>query len=134
MFSTLGVSLSSAILYLSNASGFSRIYFSSEKKKRSLSGGISLPWLMSYTNRYIYMLLALTSSICEWRMVATALMMSSTLGFSRVEPMKIELIVDDFLSSIYYKIISLNNLYIIIICQLFQYFLEFLKFLSFLVS
>ncbi len=66
-------------------------------------------------------------------MVATALMMSSTLGFSKVEPMKIELIVDDFLSSIYYKIISLNNLYIIISSQLFQYFLGFLKFLSFLV-
>ena len=60
-------------------------------------------------------------------MVATALMMSSTLGFSKVEPMKIELIVDDFLSSIY-KIISLNNLYIIIISQLFQYFIEFNQF------
>ncbi len=42
----------------------------------------------------------LNSSICEWRIVATAFMISSTLGFSRVEPMKIELIVDDFLSSI----------------------------------
>lgn len=45
--------------------------------------------------------LFVTSSIYEWRMVATALMMSSTLGFSRVDPMKSELIVDDFLSSIY---------------------------------
>lgn len=44
--------------------------------------------------------LALTSSICECKMVATAFMMSSTLGFSRVEPTNIELIVDDFLSSI----------------------------------
>jgi len=43
MFSTLGVSLKSAILYLSNASGFSRMYFSSEKKNRSLSYGIDLP-------------------------------------------------------------------------------------------
>ena len=32
--------------------------------------------------------------------MATALMMGSTLGFSRVEPTNIELIVDDFLSSI----------------------------------
>lgn len=45
-------------------------------------------------------LMQLTSSICECKIVATALMMSSTLGFSRVEPTNIELIVDDFLSSI----------------------------------
>ena len=44
--------------------------------------------------------LLLTSSIYECKMVATALMMSSTLGFSSVEPMCIEFIVDDFLSSI----------------------------------
>ena len=45
-------------------------------------------------------LMQLTSSICECKIVATAFMMSSTLGFSRVEPTNIELIVDDFLSSI----------------------------------
>ena len=43
MFSTLGVSLRSAILCLSKASGFSKMYFSSEKKNRSLSCGIDLP-------------------------------------------------------------------------------------------
>ena len=43
MFSTLGVSLSNAMRYLSNASGFSRMYFSSEKKNKSLSYGIVLP-------------------------------------------------------------------------------------------
>ena len=64
-------------------------------------------------------------------MVATALMMSSTLGFSKVEPMKIELIVDDFLSSIY-KIVSLYNLYIIIISQVFGIFHKLLNFHSFL--
>jgi hypothetical protein len=45
----------------------------------------------------------LTSSIYECKIVATALMMSSTFGFSKVDPMKIELIVDDFLSSIVRK-------------------------------
>lgn len=64
-------------------------------------------------------------------MVATALMMSSTLGFSKVEPMKIELIVDDFLSSIY-KIVSLYNLCIIIISEVFDIFYKLLNFHSFL--
>ena len=63
-------------------------------------------------------------------MVATALMMSSTLGFSKVEPMKIELIVDDFLSSIY-KIVSLYNLYIIIISLAFNIFYNSLIFIIF---
>lgn len=40
MFSTVGVSLNRAILCLSKASGFSKIYFSSEKKNKSLSYGI----------------------------------------------------------------------------------------------
>ena len=43
--------------------------------------------------------IALTSSIYECRIVATALMMSSTFGFSNVDPRNIELIVEDFLSS-----------------------------------
>jgi hypothetical protein len=38
----VGVSLSIAIRSGSNASGFSSMYFSSEKKKSSLSCGISL--------------------------------------------------------------------------------------------
>jgi hypothetical protein len=57
-------------------------------------------------------------------------MMSSTLGFSKVEPMKIELIVDDFLSSIY-KIVSLYNLYIIIISLAFNIFYNSLIFIIF---
>lgn len=45
IFSMVGVSRSSAILWLSNASGFSRMYFSSEKKNKSLFFSMVLPWL-----------------------------------------------------------------------------------------
>jgi hypothetical protein len=44
IFSIVGVSLKRAILWLSKASGFSRMYFSSEKKNSSLSYSIFLPW------------------------------------------------------------------------------------------
>ena len=42
----------------------------------------------------------LTSSIYEWRMVATALIMLSTFGLEMVDPMYILFMVDDFLISI----------------------------------
>ena len=44
--------------------------------------------------------LIITSNICECRIVATAFMIKSTLGLSIVDPMKMELIVENFLSSI----------------------------------
>jgi hypothetical protein len=44
IFSIVGVSRSKAILWLSNASGFSKMYFSSEKKNNSLSYSIFFPW------------------------------------------------------------------------------------------
>ena len=46
-----------------------------------------------------YFVMILTSSIYEWRMVATALMMLSILGFEIVEPIYIEFIVEAFLYS-----------------------------------
>lgn len=71
IYSTVGVSLSRSILYLSNASGFSLMYFSSLKKKRSLYSGIYFPCPIS-------------SLIYEWRIVATELMIESTQGMQMV--------------------------------------------------
>jgi hypothetical protein len=45
-------------------------------------------------------MIKLTSSIYECKMVATALIMLSTLGFDMVDPIYMEFIVDDFLISI----------------------------------
>ena len=48
--------------------------------------------------------LIITSNICECRIVATAFMIKSTLGLSMVDPMNMELMVEDFLSSILFRL------------------------------
>ena len=47
------------------------------------------------TKKWLLLIWIVTSSICEWRMVDTALMIESTLGFEIVVPMYMELSVDD---------------------------------------
>ena len=81
-----GVSRSRAIRCWSKASGFSLMYFSSEKKNKSEASGMVLPWPKS-------------SSICECKIVATALMIDSTFGFEMVVLMNKEFVEDDFLFS-----------------------------------
>ena len=81
------------------------ILFLGEEEQVALLGDLlSLTYILSSTT--LINIFHFTSSICEWRIVATALIMSSTLGFSRVEPIKIELIVDDFLSSIIFPFLT----------------------------
>ncbi len=70
----------------------------------------------------------ITSSIWEWRIVATALIILSTLGFEMVDPMYIEFIVEDFLtssSSSFECIFILFNIIIRFLNIANLYFIEF---------
>ena len=65
MLSTEGVSRKSWMRSLSKASGFSLMYFSSEKKYRSESSGMSFCWFWSYFGKVIEGLL-LTFASAGW--------------------------------------------------------------------